>query len=165
MDAGELGVAARRRRVLPWLAALPPVLATAAVLGFAISELAGHTPFSGGPLLNAAEAAGAGSGAELLRLLRAGQDPHAILPIRPDVISSSVRQASTIEAAVWSRTIQIVDLLDREGALAMAAERHQMLCLARDLRADEIVAYLARTDQAPCEDGQALAAVQARTAR
>ena len=100
-----------------------------------------------------------------MRLLRERQDPHAILPLSPDVISSTVTRASAVEAAVWSRRFQLVELLDREGVLTDPAERHNLLCLARDVRVDEIVAYLAKTDIAPCEEGRALAAVLARSPR
>jgi hypothetical protein len=144
---------------------MPPVLATAGIVWFSLAEISGRTPFSDGPPANIAEAAGLGSGAEVLRLLRERQNPHAILPLSPDVISSSVTRASAVEATVWSRRFQLVELLDREGVLTDPGERHTLLCLARDVRVDEIVAYLARTDSAPCEDGRALAAVLARTPR
>ena len=115
--------------------------------------------------MNVAEAAGLGSGAEVLRMLRAGQDPHAVLPIRPEIISSTVTRASAIEAAVWGRTAQLVALLDREGALADPGQRQHMLCLARDLEVDEIVEYLTRTESSPCEEGLTLAAVLGRSRR
>jgi hypothetical protein len=146
-----------------WLAALPPVVATAGVVWFSLAEMAGRTPFSSGPPANIAEAAGLGSGAEVLRLLREGHDPYVVRPLSPDVISTTVTRASAVEAAVWSRRFQLVELLDREGALADPAQRHTLLCLARDVGVDEIVDYLAKTDAAPCEAGRALAAVQARS--
>ena len=148
-----------------WLAVVPPALATAGIVWFSLTEISGHTPFSNGAVANIAEAAGLGSGAEVMRLLRERHNPHAILPLSPDVISSSVTRASAVEAAVWSRRFQLVELLDREGVLTDPVERHNLLCLARDVRVDEIVAYLARTDNAPCEEGRALAAVLARSPR
>lgn len=156
--------AAGPRRALPlWLAALPPVLATAGIVWFSLSELAGRTPLSSGAPANIAEAAGLGSGAEVMRMLREGQDPRAVLPLSRETISSTVTRASAIEAAVWSRKVQVVDLLDREGALADPEQRHHVLCLARDVGVDEIVVYLAKTDPAPCEEGRAVAAVLARS--
>lgn len=148
-----------------WLAFLPPSVATVGIVWFSLAEISGRTPFSSGPPANIAEAAGLGSGAEVLRLLRERHNPHAILPLNPDVISSSVTRASAVEATVWSRRFQLVELLDREGVLADPAERHTLLCLARDVGVDEIVAYLAKTDRAPCEEGRALAAVLARSSR
>ena len=154
------------RALVLWLAALPPVLVTAGVMFFSLSELGGRTLFSGGPPANIAEAAGLGSGAEVMRMLRTGQDPHVVLPIHPEIISSTIRRASAVEAAVWSRKVQLVELLDREGALAAPGQRHHVLCLARDVGVDEIVAYLVKTDSAPCEgDGRTLTAVQARSPR
>jgi len=153
------------RTVVLWLAALPPVLATAGVVLFSLSELGGRTLFSGGEPANVAEAAGLGRGAEVLRMLRAGQDPHVVLPIHPEIISSTVTRASAVEAAVWSRKAQLVALLDREGALADPGQRQHVLCLARDVGVDEIVAYLTRTGSASCEEGRTLAAVRARSAR
>jgi hypothetical protein len=158
MAAGGAGSA-----LVLWLAVMPPALATAGIVCFSLAEISGRTPFSSGPPANIAEAAGLGSGAELLRLLREGQDPHAVLPLSPDVISTTVTRASAVEAAVWSRRFQVVELLDREGALKDPAQRHAVLCLARDVGVEEIVAYLAKTDSVPCEDGRALAAVQARS--
>jgi hypothetical protein len=165
MAAGQLMSRGARRPVQLWLAVMPPALATAGILWFSLAEISGRTPFSSGPPANIAEAAGLGSGAELLRLLRERQNPHVVLSLSPDVISSTVTKASAVEAAVWSRRLQVIELLDREGALADPAERHNLLCLARDLDVDEIVTYLAKTDSAPCEDGRALAAVQARSRR
>jgi hypothetical protein len=160
-----MAAAGRSRRLVLWLAALPPVIATAALVWFSVNELSGRTPFSGGRPRNLAEAAGLGSGAEVLRMLRAGADPHFVLPVRPEIISSTVTNATGVEAAVWSRKAQLVELFDREGALAAPDQRHHVLCLARDVGVDEIVAYLTKTDHAPCDSGRALAEVQARTPR
>ena len=153
------------RLVVLWIAVVPPAVATAAIVWFSLAEMSGPTPFSSGPPANIAEAAGLGSGAEVMRLLRERKNPHAILPLSPDVISSTITRASAVEAAVWSRKFQLVELLDREGVLADPEERHYLLCLARDVGVDEIVAYLARTDSAPCEEGRALKSVQARSPR
>jgi hypothetical protein len=165
MAAGQLMERGAGRSWVLWLAVVPPLLATAGIVWFSLAEMSGRTPFSSGPPANIAEAAGLGSGAEVMRMLRERQDPHVILPLSPDVISSTVTRASAVEASVWSRKFQLVELLDREGVLADAAERHALLCLARDVGVDEIVAYLAKTDSASCEEGRALAAVQARTPR
>jgi hypothetical protein len=165
MAAGQLMERGAGRFLVLWIAIVPPAFATAGIVWFSLADILGRTPFSSGPPANIAEAAGLGSGAEVMRLLRERQNPHAILSLSPDVISSTVTQASAVEAAVWSRRAQLVELLDREGALTDPAERHNLLCLARDVRVDEIVAYLAKTDSAPCEEGRALAAVQARSSR
>ena len=151
------------RALLLWLAAAPPVLATAGVLCFFVSELAGHTFLSDGPPANIAEAAGLGSAAELLRMLREGHDPHVILPVRPEIISSTVTRVTGLEAAVWSRKAQLIDVLNRYGALADPEDFRHAFCLARDVGVDEIVNYLAKSGTPACENGAVLAAVQART--
>jgi hypothetical protein len=160
-----MAAAGGSRSLVLWLAALPPVLATVGLVWFSANEVSGRLLFSAGRPRNIAEAAGLGTGAEVLRLLRSGADPHVVLPVRPEIISSTITKATGVEAAVWSRKGQLVELFDREGALAAPDQRHHVLCLARDVGVDEIVAYLAKTDQASCEHGQALAEVQARTPR
>jgi hypothetical protein len=153
------------RGLVLWLAAVPPVLITAGVVLFSLSELSGRTPFSYGPPVNIAEAAGLGAGGEVLRMLREGQNPHVVLPIRPEIISSTVTRATAVEAAMWSRKAQLVELVDREGALADPEERRHAFCLARDLGVDEIIVYLEKTGAPTCEEGRALAEVQGRTPR
>lgn len=145
------------------LVAIPPVVATAWVLWFGLNELRGETPYSLGDPRNVAEAAGLANGSELLRLLRAGQDPRRVWDVRPEVISSTVTHVTAIEAAVWSRKAQVIELLDREGALADPGDRQRALCLARDLPVDEVVAYLTPTTTAECAPNATVEAVLART--
>jgi hypothetical protein len=151
------------RQLVLWLSAAPPVLATAGVLVFSLSELSGRTLLSDGPPANIAEAAGLGSAAEMLRMLRAGQNPHVVLPIRPEIISSTVTRVTGLEAAVWSRKAQLIEVLEREGALADPEDRRHVFCLARDLDVGEIVAHLAPAGAPSCDNGSTLAAVQARS--
>src|SRR5262245_8811051 len=102
-------------RLLSLCAVAGPLLATlvlgAAVLG---SALAG--PGVGGAPINIAEAAAQGSAAEVVRRVRQGEDPRGVRALRPESISSSVLRASALEAAVWSREVELVELLDRLGA-------------------------------------------------
>lgn len=153
------------RRVVLWLAIVPPVLITAGVVLFSLLELSGRTPFSSGMPRNIAEAAGLGSGAEVLRMLREGRSPYEVLPVRPEIISSTITRATGLEAAVWSRKAQLIELLDREGVMADPEARRHVLCLARDVGVDEIVAYLVKKETAECDAGRTLAAIQARTPR
>lgn len=152
-------------KVLRFLVAVPLVAVTAGVAVFSLVELSGGTPFSLGPLRNVAEAAGMGNGAEILRLLRAGDDPQRVWPVRPEIISSSVTQATALEAAVWSRRREIIDLLNRQGALADPEVRRQVYCLASDLDVDEIKEYFSPAPVPACEAGQTLARVLERTRR
>ena len=145
------------------LTAAPAVLATAAVLVFAIRELSGTTPLSYGPPINVAEAAGSGQPSEMLRLLRAGWDPTQIWPLRPEIISSTVTRATALEAAIWGGRRPLIEVLDRRGFIRDAATRQHLACLAQDIGTDEVVAYLSPGGAPPCEPGAAIAEVTART--
>lgn len=152
-----------RGRVLGVMAAAPAVLATLAVLVFAVRELSGKTPLSYGPPINVAEAAGGGDAANVLRFLRAGWDPTQIWPLRPEIISSTVTRATALEAAVWGGRQPLVELLDRRGFIRDAGTRHHLACLAKDVGSEEVVAYLFPGGAPPCEPGAAFAVVKARS--
>ncbi len=141
----------------------PVSLATAGAVIFAAFEIGGHTLSSEGPVRNLAEAAALGSASEVVRMLDGGEDPAAVVDVRPHAISSSVPRASALEAAVWSRQAPMLRLFEQAGALRDPVTRHYVVCLARDLRAEEVVAALAPSDGArDCPDGQTLAGVMAR---
>ncbi len=153
-----------RRLMLAVVAAVPIAVVTLGVLRFAVYESAGETPWSLGPPRNIAEAAGLGVGSEILRMLREGQDPHRVWPVRREVISSTITRVTAIEAAVWSRKAQVIELLDREGVLADPSARQRVFCLSRDLPVDEISDYLTKAGPlAPCTPGQVLESVLARS--
>ena len=116
-----------------------------------------------GPPLNIAEAAALGSGPEILRFLRDGQDPGVVWQVRPEIISSTVKHATALEAAVWSRRVQVVELLDRRGRLPGGDVWRRVYCLASDLEVDEILEYLREKGTAECEAGQTLDSVLARS--
>lgn len=113
---------------------------------------------------NVAEAAAMGNASEVVRLIHAGQDPRRIYPVRAEVISSSVPSATGLEAAMWSRTLAMIELLDRDGFIADPAVRRHLSCLARDLELPEIAGYLSRSSDAPCAPDEGLARLRARTA-
>jgi hypothetical protein len=143
----------------------PAVVATLMIVAFSGLELFGHTPFAVGPFRNVAEAAGMGAASEVLRLLGNGEDPNRVLPIRGEIISSTVRQASALEAAIWSRRRELVELLDRRGAIVDAPTRQHLACLAVDLEARDIVEFLSPGRSPACEHGHALDVVLERTRR
>lgn len=149
-----------------WLVAAvagPVSLATVGAVIFAALEVGGHTLSSEGPVRNLAEAAALGSASEVVRMLSSGEDPLAVVDVRPFAISSSVRRASALEAAVWSRQAPMLQLFEKAGALRDEQTRQHVVCLARDLRAEEVAAALMPPEDAPdCPDGQTLAAVMAR---
>jgi hypothetical protein len=158
----------RESRVSKMLAVVvvTPVLAvTLAVLVFAARELRGETLLSDGGVRNVAEATGSGQASEVLRFLRAGQDPNQVWTVRRDIISSTITEVTALEAAVWSRHVQLMELLDREGAIADEGRRRHLACLANDLvpPVEDIVKYLAPDGPAGCEPGAALAVVTARS--
>ena len=141
---------------------LPIVVVTAGAVWVTAGERAGFAPMAGLSPVNGAEAAALGRAGEVFRFLRAGDDPRRVQPIRPEVISSSVRGATTLEAAVWSRQLEMIQLLEREGALT-AADRHPLACLAADLEVEDVAEYLSPDGHPPCEEDEALERVMART--
>jgi hypothetical protein len=152
-------------RVLAAIVAVPVALATIAVLVFSVLDSRGEPPLSDGPARNVAEAAALGQASEVLRFLRAGQDPHRVWPVRRDIVSSTITQVTALEAAVWSRRVELIELLDREGAIGDRGSRRHMGCLASDLPSavEEIVEYLSKDAPLDCPRGEALAAVVERS--
>ena len=141
--------------------AAPPLLGAVVIMAVAVLESAGLTPLTNGTPRNIAEAAGLGSGAEVVRLLRRGEQATRVLPVRPEILSSDVQQATALEAAVWSRSVELVRLLDDAGAIP-AGERRRLACLARDLEVEDLIEYLDE-DDAACTPGAVADEVMART--
>lgn len=153
----------RRLLLACTLALLVPVCsATASMLLVALGERAGAAPFGGLAPQNSAEAAGWGRAGDVLRFLRSGEDPRHVYPVRPEIISSAVRRATTLEASMWSRQVELIRLLDQVAAFD-EGERAALACLAADLKIDDVVEYLAPDGIGHCESGRALERVLART--
>jgi hypothetical protein len=146
--------------ILPVLG--PFVVAVAITLGFAAVEMSGRAPLSDQRPANVAEAAGMGLDAETLRLLRRGNDPRRLYPVRPDIISSSVTRANAFEAAVWSRRVKVMRLLDNEGRLSRQ-EKQRLACLATGLGVKSVVDYLAPDGVIGCDPEAVFAAIEARS--
>ena len=153
---------ARLPRGLVLATLVPALIGVVLLIAFVVAELAGSTVFIYGPAQNLAEAAAMADAAAVLRRLRAGEDPSAMVIVRPEVISSSVTRVSTLEASIWGREIELVKLLDREGAID-AAQRSYLACLSQGLRADAITEYLAPNGTDGCNAEEALARIQARS--
>jgi hypothetical protein len=146
------------------LALLAPIGVTTVVVAWvSASERLGGHPFAGLQPYNSAEAAALANAGELLRFMRRGENPHAVYPVRPEVISSAILRATTIEAAMWSRQLEMIKLLDRETVIR-DDERARLTCLAVDLQIDDVVEYFGTEQASRCTPGQALGAVTARTA-
>ena len=148
-------------RAVAAAALVPVALATAITLAFAALDAAGRPPLSHTRPANMAEAAGLGIAAETLRFLRAGENPVQIRPVRQDIISSSVTRATALEAAIWSRRVELIRLLDRERAIPQA-QRPYLACLATAIRAADIAEYLAPGGVAPCDPEATYRAIAAR---
>jgi hypothetical protein len=146
-----------------------PVLAVAAfpglvfllIAGHAAAERAGLEPLAWRPA-NIVEAAAAGDAAYVLRDLRRGVDPRRALPVAPDVLPDPIRLATPLEAAVWSRRLEPIEVLERNAGLD-GRERAALACLALDWGAPEIARHLAAGADPICVPGRALAEVEART--
>ena len=142
---------------------VPAIGATLIVLAFVVMEIAGREPLSYGSPKNIAEAAGMGISAEVLRFLRDGQDPADVYPVRPEIISSSIRYATAFEAAIWGRNGRLLRLLDREGVLSEPEVRRHMTCLAVHLDAEDLLAYLAPDGVTGCDPDATIALIEGRS--
>jgi hypothetical protein len=140
---------------------VPFAIVTAATAWVAVGERTGFTPMAAPALANSAEAAAVGSAGDVFRFLRSGEDPRKVYAVRPEIISSAILKVTTLEAAMWSRELEMIELLDREGAIA-PGDRTGLACLAADLDLDEIREYLAPGGTG-CEPGKAMERVIART--
>jgi hypothetical protein len=64
---------------------------------------------------------------------------------------------------MWGRTVEIVRLLDREGAIP-AEHKAYLACLSQALQANELLEYLAPHGTSGCEPDKAMESIQARAA-
>jgi hypothetical protein len=140
----------------------PMLVAMAFLLVFTAGELIGVRPFSYQAPSNLAEAAGMGSMPEVLRFIRQGADSTRVENVRPDIISSEITKVTAPEAAIWSRRVQLVRLMEREGAFGNEADRPHLACLARALNVADIVEYLTPAESAECDPDQTIAQIAAR---
>lgn len=143
------------------LTALPVAVVAAGTLWIAAGEWRGRNDLGAPPFRNSAEAAAAGDAPTALRFLRMGDNPSRIHPIRSDIISSRIRNATTLEAALWSGHIEMIRVLDREGAIVDGDQRRELACLALDLDLPDVANYLA--PERTCVRGAALERIIARS--
>jgi hypothetical protein len=148
-------------RVAAVLLALPLLLGTGRLVSMTMAESLGPVAEERVPL-NIAEAAGMEDAGEVVRRLRLGEDPGRILPVRPHVISSSIPFATAFEAAIWSRSVELVALFDREGAPLDEQTRAGLACLAGDVKAEDIRSYLVKDHPVTCQQDAALKRIEAR---
>jgi len=88
--------------------------------------------------------------AEVVRLIHGGADPNRSWLVASDFSDSHRPETITpLEAAVQIRRLELVELLVREGATVDEPVRARLVARARDLHADDIVAYLNRRGEGP----------------
>ena len=151
------------RRLLVIAVAVPSVAGTLAMMLFIGLEAVGATPLAVYPQ-NIAEAAAMGNGAETLRRLLDGEDPNRIQDVSPEIISGALTRLTALEAAVLSKRVQLVQLLDSRGVIVNADTRLTLSCIAHAAEARDIVDYLTPGADIPCEHPQAVIdSIMART--
>lgn len=153
----------RMPRTLAVVTVGPLCVAFVIVVGFVAGELVGYSPLRYAPPQNIAEAAALATASDVLRRLREGEDPNAILQVRPEVISSNVTRVSAVEAAMWGRTIELIRLLDREGAIGNGERRAHLMCLSEALQTQDILAYLAPQGASGCQPAATMDAIESRS--
>jgi hypothetical protein len=141
----------------------PTCAGLALVMLFILLELAGQPLLQYDRPRNIAEAAGMATASEVLRFLRAGADPNAVMDVRPEVISSSITKVSAVEAAIWGREVALVRLLDRQGAIAGVDRRRYLACLSDALKAEDIARYLAPQGTHGCTSEETVTLIEARS--
>ena len=140
----------------------PILLAACLALAAQAAEWSGRDWWADTRPRNAAEAAALGRAGDLVRLLRRGDHPEQIFPVRDGLLGESVGWVSVIEAAMWTEGAAIIRLLEREGAVITNAHRRRLACLARDLGRQSTADYLLPGEAAACVAGATLAAVRGR---
>ena len=134
----------------------PTLLGTALIAWLVVGESSGWTPFAeDDPPRNSAEAAAVGDAASVLRFIRLGDGPLDVQPVRAHLLP--VPYVTTLQAAVWSRRLDLIQILDAEGAIASADTRSELACLALDLGAPDIALYLTESLR-HCQPGAELIA-------
>lgn len=128
----------------------PPVLAFALSLYAVAGWAGGASPFWSSPEVNVSEAAMIRDHAEVVRLIRAGQDPNRSWPISAEASDDGREQTATpLEAAIRIRRLELVELLIREGARVPPDVRPRLVALAQQVDAPDIVEYMNRLETAP----------------
>jgi hypothetical protein len=154
----------RLQRAIVAAVVVPPALALAVALAIAAAERTGTTLFADVAPANLAEAAAAGRADDVVRRLQRGEPVDQVYAMRAEATHSPLTLATPAEAAIWSRQVLMVQVLERAGAIA-AADRADLACLATDLEVHDIAAYLAPGGPGTCEPQRARERVLARAGR
>ena len=111
------------------LLALPPVLLTVALLCVLIAAAAGRDPIWYEPLVTLPEAIALRDGGMALRLIRDGHDPNRPAAVRPGILGSDGSVMTPVAAAVDARRIEMVSLLEANGARVDEQTRRAVRCI------------------------------------
>jgi hypothetical protein len=125
------------------IAVAAPFLVTAAIaLSVIAGWVAGTDPLWPLPDLNVAEAAVVRDHAEVVRLIRLGQDPNRSWPVRAEFNEGHAATMTPLEAAVHIKRLELVELLVREGARVAGANRTSLVARAVESGSRDIAEYL-----------------------
>jgi hypothetical protein len=142
-DAVVRGIG-RSRLISVFAAAAGPAVVVATVeAAVLVVALFGDHPRWPDMQLNLSEAAAVRDHAEVVRLLRAGENPHARRPVRPGLVGNdSVVDTTPLEAAVSIRRSELVNLLFEHGVRPSSADWTRIRCAAQALDYRDVVATL-----------------------
>jgi len=144
----------RRLESLPmWCVATPPAIV--AIL-FALSGLAALV--AGRPLiwpqtdLTLAEAVGLRDQGEAVRLIMSGADPNRRYAVRNVFREDETLAMSPLEAAVITREVYMMELVEDYGGVIDARNGAVLQCLARALDVEDVRQFvIERSREIPCD--------------
>jgi hypothetical protein len=130
------------------IAILPALVLAAASIWWIVA-----TPLGGGlwptTEVSLAEAAATRDLADVERLIGFGADPNVAMVVRPGFLANVSVRATPLEAAVWSRDMEMITLLLGEGALVTGEQLRSLRCLNDKHHDADIRAWLERLGPEP----------------
>lgn len=143
----------RPESLLPWCVAMPPAIV--AVM-FALSGVAAL--LGGRPLIwpqqdiTLAEAVGLRDQGEAVRLIVSGADPNRRYAVRNVFRDDETLAMSPLEAAVVTREVYMVELVENYGGVIDARNGAVLQCLARALDVEDVRQFIIeRSTEIPCD--------------
>ncbi|MEQ1909748.1 MAG: hypothetical protein ABMA15_13050 [Vicinamibacterales bacterium] len=130
---------------------LPPIVGLAVIVAVLTAEWSGYRGHAEPRSNTLSEAAASGEAARAVELLIRGQDPNRVWPVAANVLSHATYELLPIDAAILSRRIQMVALMQRHGA--KTANPVGSACLARAIGLPEAQAFIG-APQAGNEDSK-----------
>lgn len=134
-----------RGGIVGWALAAVPLGFAAAIVVMLAGSAAGWNPLWPATDFNLAELTVLRDRAGMLQQIRAGENPNATYDVRADLLRSVPVRLTPLQAAVASRELHVFDFLLESGARMDDADRRQLYCFAREVRATDIEERL-RTD-------------------